>query len=52
MDALTKEYILLFKGISESISAMADITLKMKQLQAAGEEAYLKRCEEEDAHAC
>lgn len=47
VDDLKREYILLFQGISEMIVALDDITTRLKKLQAAAEEAYLQRCEEE-----
>ena len=49
MDDLKQEYVALFRGITETIMTLEELSLRLKRLQAAAEEAYLERCEEEDA---
>ena len=49
MDDLKQEYVLLFQGITETIVTLQDLALRLKRLQAAAEETYLERCDQEDA---
>jgi len=46
MDTLSKEYILLFKGITEAIGEMEDTVRRLKAMQTAAEAYYIDR--EED----
>lgn len=48
METLSKEYVVLFQGISETIDTLEATIGRLKTLQAAAEEMYLDRCDKED----
>ncbi len=48
METLSKEYVVLFQGISETIDTLEATIRRLKTLQAAAEEMYLDRCDKED----
>ena len=46
MDELSKEYILLFQGISEAIEDIEEMAHRLKELQREAESVYVSRDEE------
>ena len=48
MEHLNKEYIILFQGISEALETLETLSVRLKRLQAAAEEAYLERLDGDD----
>lgn len=46
MEELTKEYLTLFTGITNTIQELESMTFELKTLQARAEEEYLARTNE------
>jgi hypothetical protein len=45
---MNEEYVLLFRGITETIHSLVDMTERLKELQQAAERSYV----EGDANPC
>lgn len=45
-ESITKEYALLFNGITDTIEELETLLLRLKRMQAEAEEIYISREEE------
>lgn len=46
MDCITREYTVLFNGITNAIAQTVELTRQLQQLQAAAEDCYISAPEE------
>lgn len=46
MDCISREYTVLFNGITNAIAQTVELTLQLQQLQAAAEDCYISASEE------
>ena len=51
MDNITREYTLLFNGITSTISELQAITFRLAGLQQAAEQLYIERSNESEPEA-